>query len=119
MDLSEMKSFDTPEYEYDRAHREMSADEQQNPCTCQRKARERMLREVSPSMVGYPSLIQREDADPDCELHFPWQIEDDLERVHAMRWWAAGYQVGYDTGNKTGQNIVVERMMNLLKTEEE
>jgi len=94
--LSYAKSFDTPgTWEYDKAHREVATDEQQNPCTCQRKAKERT------GSAMYPSLITREDADPDCELHFPWMIEDDKSRVLAMRWWFAGHQVGYNTASAT------------------
>lgn len=103
MNLSEAKSFDTDQFEYDRAHREVSAAEQANPCTCQRKAKARQ------GGVHYPSLIDSQDADPDCELHFPWQIEDDDERIAALRWFFAGYQVGYDTAIPTGQMIEKER----------
>jgi len=95
MNLSEAKSFDTDQFEYDRAHREVSAAEQARPCTCQIKARKRL------GGTGYPALIDKQDADPDCELHFPWQIEDDDERIAALRWWFAGYHVGYNTATDT------------------
>src|SRR5262245_38340243 len=106
MNLTDAKSFDerARDYRYDRAHREVAQDEQERPCTCQIKAKERL------GGTSYPSLIELEDADPDCELHFPWMIEDDRERMVAMRWWFAGYQVGYDTAFTTGQAAERERM---------
>ena len=112
MNLHDVKSFDekAEDYRYDAGHREISMAEQLQPCTCQRKAKERT------GSAGFPSLIEIEDADPDCELHFPWMIEDDAERIAAMRWWAAGYQVGYNTGSETGAQVVIERLMTLLNS---
>jgi hypothetical protein len=108
MNLSDIKSFDTEgKWEYDTAHRELSKLEQEKPCTCQHNGRERILKD-SPSMVGYPSLLEKEDLDPDCELHFPWMIEDEDMRKLAVRWWFAGYQVGYDTGYETGHDMIGE-----------
>jgi hypothetical protein len=105
MDLSEVKRYDTDSHEYDMAHRELAHNEQKAPCTCMHKAKRRL---------GYrdhfPSIIEWQDADPDCELHFPWRIEDDMSRMHAMRWWMAGYQVGYATGCKTGRDISYEEL---------
>ena len=104
MKLHELKDFDTGAHEYDTAHREVSKAEQEKPCTCQIKAFRRL------GGAHYPSLIDHEDADPDCELHFPWMIEDEAERVSAMRWWFAGYQAGYDTAFPTGQMAMMEKM---------
>ena len=106
MNLSEAKSFDLDgSGEYDRAHRELSYGEQLQPCTCMRKAKERW------GGTGFPSLItDLRDFDPDCELHFPWMIEDDEERRHLMRYWMAGYQVGYDTAFKTGRQSALEQL---------
>lgn len=106
MNMSELKSFDNAakDYRYDEAHREVSADEQQNPCTCQLKAKRRL------GGTSYPSIIELQDADPDCELHFPWMQEDDLSRIHAVRYWFAGYQVGYNTGFETGRMAAMEEM---------
>lgn len=95
MNLSEAKhvGHNNTGQEYDEALRRLSSIEQEKPCTCQRKAKNRQ------GSALYPSLITVEDADPDCELHFPWVIEDPDERAHAVRWWFAGYQVGYDTAS--------------------
>lgn len=98
MTLSDVKSFDIGNHDYDNAHREVSTDEQQNPCTCQRKAK------GSQGSASYPSIFAKADADPNCELHFPWMIEDDKSRVFAMRWWMAGYQVGYATRDEWANN---------------
>jgi hypothetical protein len=106
MNLSEAKSFDEriKDYRYDAAHRELSEAEQRHPCTCQIKAKERQ------GGVSFPSLIDLVDADPDCELHFPWMIEDDVSRINAMAYWMAGYQVGYDTAFETGRMAEREKM---------
>jgi hypothetical protein len=106
MNLSEAKSFDAKakDYRYDAAHREASENEQLQPCTCQIKAKDRL------GGVSYPSLIELQDADPDCELHFPWMLEDDRERVFTMRTWMAGYQVGYNTAFETGRQAALEEM---------
>ena len=104
MNLSEQKSFDTGAHYYDEAHRETSAETQRNPCTCERKAKLRL------GGAFYPSIIELEDADPDCELHFPWMQEDDASRRSAMRFWFAGYQTGYDTAYTTGYNAAMEKM---------
>ena len=104
MNLSELKSFDTGAFEYDTAHREVSNAEQEHPCTCQIKAKLRL------GGASYPSLISLEDADPDCELHFPWMQEDEASRIHAMRYWFAGYQTGYDTAYTTGYAAAMEKM---------
>src|SRR4030095_12541612 len=111
MNLSDAKSFDekVKDYRYDKAHRAVSQEEQERPCTCKIKAKKRQ------GSATYPSLIELVDADPDCELHFPWVIEDETERVHIMRFWFAGYQVGYDTGFTTGEESVVEKMMEFLE----
>jgi hypothetical protein len=101
MNLSELKSLNSG---YDTAHRETGKVEQESPCTCQIKAKLRL------GGASYPSLISREDADPDCELHFPWMQEDDSSRQHAMRYWYAGYQVGYDTAYTTGYMAAMEAM---------
>src|SRR5262252_3465236 len=86
MTLSEAKRYDTDAHEYDMAHREAAHNEQEYPCTCQAKAKQRLgYRDYYPSIIGW------QDADPDCELHFPWQIEDPQSRMNAMRWWMAGY----------------------------
>lgn len=95
--LSELKTFDDTDHEYDQAHAELSRIEQARPCTCQIKAHARQ------GGVGYPSILGVGDMDPDCELHFPWVLEDDTERQNAMRWWMAGYQTGYDTAFPTGE----------------
>lgn len=96
MDLSQAKhaGHDNPGHDYDRAHAELSAVEQTSPCTCQIQAKART------GSAMYPSLIAIEDADPDCELHFPWVIEDEAMRRLAMRYWMAGYQVGFDTAGE-------------------
>ncbi len=89
MNLSEAKRLtDQPEldaYPYDRAHRELST---ARACTCELKAGS-----------GPGGLITAEQADPDCELHFPWMREDDADRVAGMREWMAGYQCGYQTAD--------------------
>jgi len=112
MDLTDVKSFDNKaeDYRYDEAHREIARDEQEHPCTCQIKAKERS------GSAFYPSIIELEDADPDCELHFPWMIDADEERKAAFRWWMAGYQVGHSTGYKTGHSEVIERLLILLNS---
>jgi hypothetical protein len=97
--LSELKNYPYGGMAYDQAHHELSNREQQQPCTCQIKAKTR-----TPDMVGYPSIITADDLDPDCELHFPWVIEDDVERMSAMRWWMEGYHTGYDTCQATLDN---------------
>jgi hypothetical protein len=92
MNLTQAKSFDGPgHWDYDRVHRLVGAEEQSNPCTCQIKAKENQ------GSATYPSLIEYEDADPDCELHFPWMLDDPQEAVNTTRTWFAGYQVGFDT----------------------
>jgi hypothetical protein len=103
MNLSEAKhaGHDNPGLDYDRAHAELATVEQTSPCTCQRKAKART------GSVSYPSLISIEDADPDCELHFPWVIEDEAMRRLAMRYWMAGYQVGFDTASGDEQFEIV------------
>jgi hypothetical protein len=101
MNLSELKMLNSG---YDAAHRETSEAEQASPCTCQIKAKSRL------GGVSYPSLISPSDADPDCELHFPWMQEDDASRQNAMRYWYAGYQVGYDTAFETGKAAAMEEM---------
>jgi hypothetical protein len=105
MNLSELKDLNSG---YDEAHRELAKAEQENPCTCSMKAFRRL------GGAYYPSLISPSDADPDCELHFPWMIEYDVERINAMRWWMAGYQVGYDTGHSTGEESMMEKLMDFL-----
>ena len=95
MTLSQLKhaGADANGSDYDAAHRELGAAEQRNPCTCMRNAKARS------GGAMYPSLIEPSDVDPDCELHRPWVIEDDAERVHVMRFWMAGYQAGYATAS--------------------
>lgn len=67
--------------EYEAALREAAADETAEPCTCKRYGTD----------------------DPDCELHYPWVIEDPKSRTYAMRLWLAGHETGYDRGFTTGR----------------
>ena len=101
MNLSELKALNSG---YDEAHREVSNNEQENPCTCQRNG------QLAFGGVSYPSLVEPSYADPDCELHFPWMQEDEASRIHAMRYWFAGYHVGFDTGFKTGKAAAMEQL---------
>ena len=101
MNLSDLKHLNSG---YDKAHRMVSENEQEQPCTCQIKAKLRL------GGAYYPSLIEPQDADPDCELHFPWMQEDDAHMLNAMRYWFAGYQVGYNTAYTTGYMAAMEKM---------
>lgn len=105
MNLSDVKFFDSGAHEYDVAHGELGREEQINPCTCQIRARERS------GGALYPSLIERVDADPDCELHFPWMREDGVERRGGMRTWMAGYQVGFATASPSVLDPRVEGLV--------
>ena len=89
--------------DYDAAHRELGTAEQLKPCTCMVKAKLRT------GGALYPSLIEPSDVDPNCELHLPWMIEDDAERVHVMRFWMAGYQAGYATASAHVELSAAER----------
>jgi len=80
------------------AHRELGAAENLQPCTCARAQKAA----TNPDGPYYPSIIYSEYLDPDCELHHPWMIEDESERVHAMRWWFAGRVEGFNVGLECG-----------------
>jgi hypothetical protein len=94
MNLSEAKNAGDGGKAYDAAHAEAGRHEQEHPCTCAIAAKART------GAALYPSLIAIEDADPDCELHFPWIREDDRAREDAMRLWLAGYAVGFRTAEE-------------------
>lgn len=90
-------NFSPAPFEYDHGLAVVAHAEQTNPCTCQRNAKART------GGALYPSLLEPEDVDPDCELHQPWMIEDPAERLHALRWWFAGRQVGW---NKSAASLL-------------
>jgi hypothetical protein len=84
------------------AHRELGAAETNSPCTCAREQK----RQTNPDGPYYPSIIFDQYLDPDCELHHPWMIEDDAERVAAMRWWFAGRVEGFNVGTKCANDLI-------------
>jgi len=48
--------------------------------------------------------------DPDCELHSPWVIEDESERLTAIAWYVAGAR----SVGSPSHDLAIEALENIL-----
>lgn len=84
------------------------------PCKAARQEERYANRtKVAKNLIDHAREHDGDCGDPDCELHSPWVIEDENERMAAIAWWICGAKAASSDVEETLHGALEAKLSNI------